>query len=226
MQKTILYLLSLSFLVMLMGNPPQGGERQLKTYLALGDSYTIGESVAKEMRWPNQLARTLRQSGMPLENPHIIAQTGWTTDELLTALESAAMNKSYDYVSLLIGVNNQYRGRSVDSFVPEFTSLLERAIAVSKNKSEGVFVLSIPDWGVMPFAEGRDRTKIASEIDAYNSSIEQICRAFGVRYFNITEISREAKENPNLVAIDKLHPSETMYAAWVKTILPFFIVTP
>jgi lysophospholipase L1-like esterase len=222
MQKIIPYLLSLWFLVMLMGNLPQGGDQQLKTYLALGDSYTIGESVAEEMRWPNQLAQILRQSGLPLENPHIIAQTGWTTDELLIAIESAGIKNHYDYVSLLIGVNNQYRGRSVDSFVPEFTTLLERAIAISKNKPEGVFVLSIPDWGVMPFAEGRDRTKIATEIAAYNAAIKALCERYEVAFFDITPISQEALDNATYVANDQLHPSAAMYGAWVDKVLPFF----
>ncbi|MDA0379982.1 MAG: SGNH/GDSL hydrolase family protein [Bacteroidetes bacterium] len=222
MQKIIPYLLSLWFLVMLMGNLPQGGEQQLKTYLALGDSYTIGESVAEEMRWPNQLARILNQSGLPLEYPHIVAQTGWTTDELLVAIESAGIKKHYDYVSLLIGVNNQYRARSVDSFVPEFTTLLERAIAISKNKPEGVFVLSIPDWGVMPFAQGRDSTKIATEIAAYNAAIKAICKRYEVAFFDITPISREALDNATYVASDQLHPSAAMYGAWVDKVLPFF----
>ena len=212
-------------LLYLVGANAQKTTYEIKTFLALGDSYTIGESVEVEMRWPMQLVKALETQEIKII-PSIIAKTGWTTDELLKSINQTALKGSYDYVSLLIGVNNQYRGRSVASFEPEFTVLLKRAIALSKNKTDGVFVLSNPDWGVMPFAKGLDRTKIASEIDAYNSSIEQICRAFGVRYFNITEISREAKENPNLVAIDKLHPSETMYAAWVKTILPFFNVTP
>lgn len=222
MQKIIPYLLSLWFLIMLMGNLPQGGDQQLKTYLALGDSYTIGESVAEEMRWPNQLAQILRQSGMPFENPHIIAQTGWTTDELLVAIESTGIKNHYDYVSLLIGVNNQYRARSVDSFVPEFTSLLERAIAISKNKSEGVFVLSIPDWGVMPFAQGRDRTKIATEIAVYNAAVKALCERYEVAFFDITPISREALDNATYVANDQLHPSAAMYSAWVNKVLPFF----
>lgn len=222
MQKIIPHLLSLWFLVVLIGNAPQGGDQQLKTYLALGDSYTIGESVAEEMRWPNQLAQILNHSGLPLENPQIVAQTGWTTDELLVAIDRADLKNHYDYVSLLIGVNNQYRGRSVDSFVPEFTSLLERAIAISKNKTKGVFVLSIPDWGVMPFAQGHDRTKIATEIAAYNAAIKVICERYEVAFFDITPISQEALSNAAYVASDQLHPSEAMYRAWVDKVLPFF----
>ena len=192
------------------------------SFLALGDSYTIGESVDAAMRWPNQLVTALNRSGLEFEQPEIVAKTGWTTDELLTALDQASLAASYDYVSLLIGVNNQYRGRSVASFEPEFTALLERAISYSNRKANGVFVVSIPDWGVMPFAEGRDARKIALEIDTYNKSIERICKIYGVRFFDITEISRKASETPSFVASDGLHPSGEMYAAWVNEIRSFF----
>lgn len=192
------------------------------SFLALGDSYTIGESVDAAMRWPNQLVAALNRSGLEFEQPEIVAKTGWTTDELLTALDQASLAASYDYVSLLIGVNNQYRGRSVASFEPEFTALLERAISYSNRKANGVFVVSIPDWGVMPFAEGRDARKIALEIDTYNKSIERICKIYGVRFFDITEISRKASETPSFVASDGLHPSGEMYAAWVNEVRSFF----
>lgn len=206
------------------GATAQEVTQEIKTFLALGDSYTIGESVEVEMRWPMQLSQALKAQKSTLK-PTLIAKTGWTTDELLEGINQAALDDSYDYVSLLIGVNNQYRGRSVASFEPEFTTLLKRTIALSKNKTDGVFVLSIPDWGVMPFAEGRDRKQIAHEIDAYNARIERICKAYGVRYFNITEISRQASENADLIAVDGLHPSGAMYAAWVQAILPFFNAT-
>ena len=192
------------------------------SFLALGDSYTIGESVDAAMRWPNQLVAALNRSGLEFEQPEIVAKTGWTTDELLAALDQASLAASYDYVSLLIGVNNQYRGRSVASFEPEFTALLERAISYSNRKANGVFVVSIPDWGVMPFAEGRDARKIALEIDTYNKSIERICKIYGVRFFDITEISRKASETPSFVASDGLHPSGEMYAAWVNEVRSFF----
>jgi len=192
------------------------------SFLALGDSYTIGESVDAAMRWPNQLVTALNRSGLEFEQPEIVAKTGWTTDELLAALDQASLAASYDYVSLLIGVNNQYRGRSVASFEPEFTALLERAISYSNRKANGVFVVSIPDWGVMPFAEGRDARKIALEIDTYNKSIERICKIYGVRFFDITEISRKASETPSFVASDGLHPSGEMYAAWVNEVRSFF----
>lgn len=224
MQKMIPYLLSLWFLVMLMGNPPQGDNQKLNTYLALGDSYTIGESVEEEMRWPNQLTRILNQSGMPFENPHIIAQTGWTTDELLSAINSAPLEENFDYVSLLIGVNNQYRERRVDSFEPEFETLLKKSISLAKGNYRRVFVLSIPDWGAMPFAQDRDRDKIASEIAVYNDSIKAICAPYKVAFFDITPISQEALTNAAYVASDQLHPSAAMYSAWVNEALPFFIL--
>ena len=192
------------------------------SFLALGDSYTIGESVDVAMRWPNQLVAELNRSGLECEQPQIIAKTGWTTDELLAALDQASIAETFDYVSLLIGVNNQYRGRSVASFEPEFKALLERAISYSSRKANGVFVLSIPDWGVMPFAEGRNTRKIALEIDTYNKSVKRICKIYGVRFFDITEISRMASETPSFVASDGLHPSGEMYAAWVKEVRSFF----
>ena len=194
----------------------------IKTFLALGDSYTIGQSVADSLRWPNQLVKTLNKEETKLEAPKIIAQTGWTTDELLTAINAANIKVKYDYVSLLIGVNNQYRGRSVENFEPEFIKLLNRAIAMTNNGATRVFVLSIPDWGAMPFAKGQDRSRITTEINAYNNSIKRICGQRNIDFFDITPISREALNNPVYVAVDGLHPSGEMYAEWVKTVTPFF----
>ncbi|MGB1450046.1 MAG: SGNH/GDSL hydrolase family protein [Flavobacteriaceae bacterium] len=192
------------------------------TYLALGDSYTIGESVVDSLRWPNQLVKALNQTQFQFEPATIIAKTGWTTDELAAAMDKAALLSRYDYVSLLIGVNNQYRGRSVANFEEEFTQLLERAIDLSRGKNKNVMVVSIPDWGVMPFAQGRDRAKIAQEIDAFNEAIAQICLNHQVAFFDITPISREAASTPALVASDGLHPSGAMYKRWVNHVLPFF----
>lgn len=194
----------------------------IKTYLALGDSYTIGQSVADSLRWPNQLVKTLNKEEIKFEAPKIIAQTGWTTDELLTAINAANIKAKYDYVSLLIGVNNQYRGRSVENFEPEFIKLLNRAVAFTNNGASRVFVLSIPDWGAMPFAKGQDRSRITAEINAYNNSIKRICEQRNIDFFDITPISREALNNPVYVAVDGLHPSGEMYAEWVKTVIPFF----
>ena len=192
------------------------------TYLALGDSYTIGESVHDSLRWPNQLVNVLNQNGKQFEPATIVAQTGWTTDELAAAIDTTTLAAPYDYVSLLIGVNNQFRGRSIDNFETEFINLLETAITLAGQEGENVFVLSIPDWGVMPFAEGRDRAQIAQEIDQFNSVIQAVCRDKNIAYFDITAISREATTKAMLIAQDGLHPSGTMYAQWVDTVLPFF----
>lgn len=195
------------------------------TYLALGDSYTIGESVTDSLRWPNQLVATLKQNGRKFDPATIIAKTGWTTDELSTAMDTVALAPSYDYVSLLIGVNNQYRGRSIQNFETEFIQLLDRSVTLGNQKGANVFVLSIPDWGVMPFAEGRNRKQIALEIDQFNVIIQTVCRNRNIAFFDITSISREAETNPILVANDGLHPSGEMYARWVDTVLPFFKTT-
>lgn len=196
-----------------------------KTYLALGDSYTIGESVSDSLRWPNQLVSALNKKGRLFEPATIVAQTGWTTDELAAAMDTTALAGHYDYVSLLIGVNNQYRGRSIENFETEFIELLEDAVTLGGDQGANIFVLSIPDWGVMPFAEGRNRSQIAQEIDQFNTVIQAVCRDRNIAYFDITAISREAATNPVLVAQDGLHPSGTMYARWVNSILPFFNTT-
>lgn len=190
------------------------------TYLALGDSYTIGEAVAPAERWPAQLAAELRENGIEIKAPTIIARTGWTTGELKAAIVASDTKGSFNLVSLLIGVNNQYRGMDIAVFVQEFKELLDTAIGFAGGNPDRVFVVSIPDWGVTPFAEGRDREQIASEIDAYNRVKQAACKAAGVRYFNITDISRMVPEMDGLVAPDGLHPSGAMYAAFVQRIAP------
>lgn len=182
-------------------------------YLALGDSYTIGESVAPADRFPHQLAREL---GMP--EPQIIAKTGWTTDELNAAIDAANPQGPFDLVTLLIGVNNQYRGRDAEQYRGEFAALLQRAIGFAGGDAKKVIVVSIPDWGVTPFAEGRDRAKIASEIDRYNAINRQEAARAGAKYVDITPISRGG--DPALVADDKLHPSGKQYTEWVRLIAP------
>jgi lysophospholipase L1-like esterase len=188
--------------------------------LALGDSYTIGESVAAGQRWPVQLAAALETRGLVVAAPEIIATTGWTTDELAAGIDAVDPRGPYDLVTLLIGVNNQYRGRPVEAFRVEFRVLLQRAVGFAGGRPGRVIVMSIPDWGVMPFAEGRDQTRIAAEIDAYNAAcLEEAVRA-GVRYVNVTGISRNAAADPSLVADDGLHPSGAQYARWVDRALP------
>ena len=188
------------------------------TFLALGDSYTIGESVAENERWPVQLAARLNEKGRQTASPKIIATTGWRTDQLKSAIESdKELKERYDLVSLLIGVNNQFQGKSVESFAPEFEELLQTAIGLAGDK-EKVIVLSIPDYGVTPFGASRGEERIAKELDEYNQVSKSICERYEVKYFHITPISREAKENSELIASDNLHPSGKMYGRWVDLI--------
>jgi lysophospholipase L1-like esterase len=188
-------------------------------YLALGDSYTIGESVAEEERWPNQLAERLRAETRFVEVT-IIARTGWTTDELWQGIRARTIDPPYDLVSLLIGVNNQYRGYSINEYREQFVFLLNRSIEYAGGDSGRVIVLSIPDWGVTPFAEGRDRAQIAKEIDAFNAVNREETEKAGARYVDITPVSRQAANDATLLASDGLHPSGKMYAAWVDLALP------
>lgn len=189
-------------------------------FLALGDSYTIGESVAVADRWPNQLALRLRKSGIDIADPEIIAKTGWTTDELSLAIDAAKPHGPYALVTLLIGVNNQYRGRDAEQYRKEFAALLERAIAFAGGDPKRVVVVSIPDWGVTPFAAGRDRTKIGREIDLFNAINREETKRAGARYADVTPGSRLAATDPTLVAPDGLHPSAKMYTSWVSVIEP------
>ena len=190
-------------------------------YLALGDSYTIGESVSEAERWPNQLA-ALINSPKEIEVT-IIARTGWTTSELWQGIQAANPQGTYDMVSLLIGVNNQYRGYDMDEYREEFRFLLERAIGYAGGKPEHVIVLSIPDWGVTPFAWGRDTMQIAADIDAYNAINLEESKKAGAYYVDVTPISREAVSDPALIAGDGLHPSGKMYAEWAKLAQPIAI---
>ncbi len=192
------------------------------TYLALGDSYTIGEGVEEDGRWPMQLARALREEGIPLANPKIIAATGWTTDELDDAIDKAGPLDGFDFVTLLIGVNNQYRGRSVDEYRVQFAALLWRAVGFAGNRPERVLALSIPDWGVTPFAiqSGRDTDAIAREIDVFNTAAREACALRGIRCVDVTEASRERGAEPAMLADDGLHPSAAMYAEWTRLALP------
>ncbi len=189
-------------------------------YLALGDSYTIGEGVTVSERWPVQLALALNLRGFAAQEPRIVARTGWTTDELMLAIEAAAIQDTFQLVSLLIGVNNQYRGRSAEQFRGELVQLLQKSIAFADGDVKRVFMLSIPDWGVTPFAEGRDRERISREIDAYNTVIREETNRLGVLFVDITRISREAANDPSLLAEDELHPSGKMYGRWVDELLP------
>lgn len=192
------------------------------SYLALGDSYTIGEGVAEADRWPVQLARALRDEGIALDDPRIIATTGWTTDELAAALDAADPVGEYGFVTLLIGVNNQYRGRSVENYRGEFMALLERAIGYAGGRADRVLVLSIPDWGVsrIGMASDRDVVEIAQELDAYNAAAAEVCARRGVAFVDITPVSRARDAEDAMLVDDGLHPSAAMYAEWTAQALP------
>ncbi|MCS6832016.1 MAG: GDSL-type esterase/lipase family protein [Flammeovirgaceae bacterium] len=192
-------------------------------YLALGDSYTIGESVAPNERWSFQLLEALKVKGVKEASLKIIATTGWRTDQLMQAIQTANLTETYNLVSLLIGVNNQYQGRSVENYAVEFEELLKKAISLAGHQKENVFVVSIPDYAYTPFGQQRPQPSVISQqIDQFNRINKGIAEKYNVNYFDITPISREGLANPAYVAKDGLHPSGKMYAEWVKIMLPAF----
>lgn len=199
-------------------NPNPNPAAELR-YLALGDSYTIGQSVDASERWPVQLTALLRESGYNYKDPRIVARTGWTTDQLETAIDDANIQEKYDLVTLLIGVNDQYRGRNVEDFRTRYIDVLNKAIALANNNPKNVIVVSIPDWGVSPFAENRDRDKISQEIDLYNRVKKEETIKKQVQFINITAISRQALNNDSYIASDNLHFSGAMYKLWANEIL-------
>jgi len=188
-------------------------------FLALGDSYTIGESVQVTERWPEQLASALRAKGKKIDGPRIIGVTGWRTDQLKKAIEDAHLSNDYGMVSLLIGVNNQYQKKSAESYAPEFEELLNTAIRLAGGKKDNVFVISIPDYGYTPFGKPR-QAEISAAIDQFNATNLAITKRLGVRYINITDLTRKGLENPEYVAGDGLHPSGKMYSLWVDRMIP------
>jgi lysophospholipase L1-like esterase len=200
-------------------NPKKHMEEKTYTYLALGDSYTIGEGVDEKDRYPNQTLELLKARGLDFEKPTIIAKTGWTTDELAKGIENAGIaGQTYDLVTLLIGVNNQYRGRPLENYESEFKKLLQDAILYANGHSDHVVVISIPDWGVTPFAvnRGSDQTKIAKEIDEFNAAKKSIANQLGVHYIDITEEYRKIGALPEMVVSDNLHPSALVYGKWAQ----------
>ncbi|WP_332735286.1 SGNH/GDSL hydrolase family protein [Flavihumibacter sp.] len=192
-------------------------------YLALGDSYTIGEQVSIFESFPYQLVQLLRAEGKYFSAPEIVAKTGWTTDELQLGINNTKLLPAYDLVTLLIGVNNQYRGRTADNYEVEFLSLLDQAIRFAGNQPGNVVVLSIPDWGVTPFAAGRNRESIRKEIDDFNRINRDKSRLLKVHYADITARTREASTDLSLLANDGLHPSGKDYARWAKMVMERFI---
>lgn len=192
--------------------------REKVKFLALGDSYTIGESVPQSARWPVQLIDSIRKRGFQAFDAKIIATTGWRTDNLANAINNANLTNDYNLVSLLIGVNNQYQGRTAESYAPEFEALLNKAIELAGGVKSNVFVVSIPDYGYTPFGTIY-QPAVSVAIDEFNTVNKSITDKLGVKYFNITDISRRGLKEPDLVATDGLHPSGKMYTEWVELIL-------
>jgi lysophospholipase L1-like esterase len=190
----------------------------ITNYLALGDSYTIGESVNENERWPEQLVGLLNKSGKNINKPKIIAASGWTTAELDAAIERDDIQQQFHIVSLLIGVNNQFTGSSLEDFRLEFRELLNKAIKFGFNNPTNVFVVSIPDWGVTPSGQDFDTVKITNEINLFNDVIREESTNRSVRFVDITDISRKALNDEIYVAEDGLHFSGAMYKLWAEEI--------
>ena len=204
------------------GQTTMTAEQQF-SFLALGDSYTVGQSVPAAEGWPVQLAAALREEGIAMGEPTIIARTGWTTGDLLRGIEAQGEMESYDLVSLLIGVNDQFQVFSIEGYQQRFRELLGIAIRAAGERPERVLVLSIPDWEYTPYAESIDRQNISAEIDAFNGVNRAESEAAGVHYFDITPTTRPVAFDAALFAEDGLHPSAKMYALWVDLVLPYVV---
>jgi lysophospholipase L1-like esterase len=218
----LLYVLAASFFLLTCATTTMTAASRSESapfkFLALGDSYTIGESVAEVQRWPVLLAKALSYRGITCSEAQIIAVTGWRTDDLMRALKVNPPGNDYNLVSLLIGVNNQYQGKSVDEYAADFEALLRAAIAYAGGNATQVFVLSIPDYGYTPFGKDK-RHEISKEIDVFNAVNKFITGRLGITYIDITKISRDGLTDPELIAEDGLHPSGKMYARWVERII-------
>lgn len=202
---------------------PISGDSTLKI-LALGDSYTKGESVAFAKNFPNQLTDSLQADGWQVGHTRIIAQTGWRTDDLQAAIAGAQLQNSiYDVVTLCIGVNNQYQNGNINTYKAQFEQLLQTALARAGNRKERVFVLSIPDWAFTPDGQkfNKPPEQISQEIDQFNQVNRSITEQYGIQYVDVTDVSRRGLAQPNLVAADELHPSAVQYTEWVQLLLPF-----
>lgn len=190
--------------------------KHIFSFLALGDSYTIGEAVSLHESFPYQTVQLLRKANLHFHAPEIVAKTGWTTAELAEHILHTKLNEHYDFVTLLIGVNNQYCELNIDDYATDFEFLLRKAIHFAGEKKANVMVLSIPDWGVTAFAKNRNSKKIATEIDAYNKINKTITDRYKIKYIDITPNTRVAKNDVSLIAGDGLHPSGKAYAEWAK----------
>ena len=192
------------------------------SFIALGDSYTIGEGVNENERWPNQFVDVAYENGVDFDQPIIIAETGWKTYDLLNAINQTSFTKKYDYVSLLIGVNNQFNSRPIDEFEEDLNDLMEEMKKIKKNDGS-IIIISIPDWGYSPFGESSDMIDISSQIDLFNSSLRKFASINNLKFVDVTEISRRGIDEPNLIAGDSLHPSGIMYLEWAKKIYEIWI---
>ncbi|MEM9897061.1 MAG: SGNH/GDSL hydrolase family protein [Bacteroidota bacterium] len=217
LQIRILFILVVAFSCSSTGTKVKKGDKM--TYLALGDSYTIGEAVSAESRWPDLLTKQLKEDSIEVDLT-IVAKTGWTTGELKKGIAKADLNEKYDLVSLLIGVNNQYRGYSLDEYEHEFKELLSQALVYADNDPRRVFVVSIPDYGVTPFAAEKNLNpeKISDELHHFNAVAHKIARLRDVKFVDITEKSLDVRNDPMLIADDGLHPSGKMYEVWAKMV--------
>ena len=192
------------------------------SFLALGDSYTVGEGVSYEESWPSQFVDYAMERGIDFKNPELIAQTGWKTYDLLNAIKSSNLSVKYDFISLLIGVNNQFNSRPLSEFEDDLNEILTEINYLKKGDSK-VIVISIPDWGYSPYGSNYDRERISDEIDQFNNILKKISEQNNLNFVDVTQISRLAIKEPNLIAKDNLHPSELMYSEWVKKIYESWI---
>ena len=192
------------------------------SFIALGDSYTIGEGVNEDERWPNQFVDVAYENGVDFDQPMIIAETGWKTYDLLNAINQTNFTKKYDYISLLIGVNNQFNSRPIDEFEEDLNKLMDEMKRIKKNDGS-IIIISIPDWGYTPFGESSDMSDISEQINLFNSSLRKFATTNGLKYVDVTEISRRGINEPDLITNDNLHPSGVMYLEWAKKIYNIWI---
>ena len=192
------------------------------SFIALGDSYTIGEGVNEDERWPNQFVDVAYENGVDFDQPMIIAETGWKTYDLLNAINQTNFTKKYDYISLLIGVNNQFNSRPIDEFEEDLNKLMDEMNRIKKNDGN-IIIISIPDWGYTPFGQSNDMSDISEKINLFNSSLRKFASTNDLKYVDVTEISRRAINEPDLITNDNLHPSGIMYLEWAKKIYNIWI---